>query len=204
MPVAVVWCRRSWEREAPLVMRDLQETANVRKKIDTGSDRTIVRESAALPDDPIGTEDESVSTVNGGARRRDTGPSRRRRRPHGTYGATFLTSTPADSEHWRLASQFGCSTSVSIRELQVRARSVRRLQNPVDSVGGKSRCETDLRRSASHWSTSRQRSAGSERHFRRGAGESLFGARGAAPTTPDTLPSVWVDGSDAPAARVVL
>ena len=35
-------------------------------------------------------------------------------------------------------------------------------------------------------------------------GESLFGARGEAPVTPDTLPSVWVDDSDASRARVVL
>ena len=36
-------------------------------------------------------------------------------------------------------------------------------------------------------------------------GESLFGARGEAPVTPDTLPSVWVvDAGDASRARVVL
>jgi ribosomal protein S27AE len=36
-------------------------------------------------------------------------------------------------------------------------------------------------------------------------GESLFGARGEAPATPDTLPSVWVvDDTDAPKAAVIL
>ena len=36
-------------------------------------------------------------------------------------------------------------------------------------------------------------------------GESLFGARGEAPATPDTLPSVWVvDDADAPRAAVIL
>jgi hypothetical protein len=36
-------------------------------------------------------------------------------------------------------------------------------------------------------------------------GESLFGARGEAPVTPDTLPSVWVvNDSDAPRAVVIL
>lgn len=36
-------------------------------------------------------------------------------------------------------------------------------------------------------------------------GESLFGARGEAPVTPDTLPSVWVsDDNDAPAALAIL
>jgi hypothetical protein len=36
-------------------------------------------------------------------------------------------------------------------------------------------------------------------------GESLFGARGEAPVTPDTLPSVWVlDDSQASSARAVL
>lgn len=36
-------------------------------------------------------------------------------------------------------------------------------------------------------------------------GESLFGVRGEAPATPDTLPSVWVaDDSDAPRAALIL
>ncbi len=36
-------------------------------------------------------------------------------------------------------------------------------------------------------------------------GESLFGARGEAPVTADTLPSVWVsDDNDAPAALEIL
>ena len=36
-------------------------------------------------------------------------------------------------------------------------------------------------------------------------GESLFSARGEAPATPDTLPSVWVlDDAQAPGAEVVL
>ena len=36
-------------------------------------------------------------------------------------------------------------------------------------------------------------------------GESLFGARGEAPVTPDTLPSVWVlDDDQASSARAVL
>jgi hypothetical protein len=36
-------------------------------------------------------------------------------------------------------------------------------------------------------------------------GESLFGTRGEAPATPDTLPSVWVlDDGEAPRARLVL
>jgi hypothetical protein len=36
-------------------------------------------------------------------------------------------------------------------------------------------------------------------------GESLFGARGEAPATPDTLPSVWVvDDADAPKAAAFL
>lgn len=36
-------------------------------------------------------------------------------------------------------------------------------------------------------------------------GESLFGARGEAPATPDTLPSVWVvDDRDAPRAMALL
>ena len=35
-------------------------------------------------------------------------------------------------------------------------------------------------------------------------GESLFGARGEAPVTPDTLPSVWVNESDTSGALQVL
>jgi hypothetical protein len=36
-------------------------------------------------------------------------------------------------------------------------------------------------------------------------GESLFGARGEAPATPDTLPSVWVvNDDDAPRALMIL
>ena len=165
----------------------------------------VVRESAALPDDPIGTEGESVGTVKWCRRRRDTEPSRRRRRPRGTSGATFLTSKPADSEHWRLARRYACSTCVSIRRASSSSLDLfDAFRIPTTVWVGSS----DVKQIfvAQH---------PTEAHLVRGLleangisaevrGESLFGARGAAPTTPDTLPSVWVDESDAPAALVVL
>ncbi len=97
----------------------------------------IVRESAALPDDPIGTEDESVGTVKWW--REEKG-----------YGA-ITTEKTAPWDIWCHFSHIHASgfrtlapgESVGVQYVRVDqesfkfvARSVRRLQNTDDSVGG--------------------------------------------------------------------
>ena len=159
-----------------------------------------------MPDDPIGTEDESVGTVKWW--REEKG-----------YGAITTEKTAP----WDIWCHFSHIHASGFRTLAP-GESVRRAVHRV-SIRRASSSSLDLfdafRIPTTVWVGSSDvkqifvAQHPTEAHLVRGLleangisaevqGESLFGARGAAPTTPDTLPSVWMDQSDAPAAWAVL